>query len=48
MWTGHLPPAVRAVLCISDVKVLDKLARIADTVMENIRPRSEVDWILIF
>lgn len=42
MWTGHLPPAVRAVLSISDIKDLDRLAQIADTVMENIRPQVEM------
>jgi hypothetical protein len=42
MWCGHLPPSVRAVLSISDVKDLDRLAQIADTVMENIRPQHEV------
>lgn len=45
MWTGHLPPAVRAVLSISDVKDLDRLAQIADTVMESMRPRTEVAQI---
>lgn len=45
MWTGHLPPAVRAVLSISDIKDLDKLAQIADTVTENIRPQSEVSLV---
>lgn len=39
---GSFTPAVRAVLIISNVKDLDKLTRVADTVMVNIRTRSEV------
>ncbi|XP_028164599.1 uncharacterized protein LOC135080283 [Ostrinia nubilalis] len=38
MWQGHLPSSVRAVLAVSDVQVLDKLAAIADKVMETSRP----------
>lgn len=38
--TGHLPPAVRAVLSIRGIKDLNKLTRVADTAMENILPRS--------
>lgn len=45
MWTGHLPPAVRAVLSISDVKDLERLAQIADTVMENIRPQVDISQV---
>lgn len=37
-----LPPEVRAILSISDVKDLDQLAHSTDTVIDNIRPRSEV------
>lgn len=37
MWQGHLPSSVRAVLAVSDVKNLDKLAAIADKVMETSR-----------
>ncbi|XP_028170712.1 uncharacterized protein LOC114360286, partial [Ostrinia furnacalis] len=38
MWQSHLPSSVRAVLAVSDVQVLDKLAAIADKVMETSRP----------
>lgn len=38
LWQGHLPISVRAVLTVADSKDLDKLAIIADKVLENVRP----------
>lgn len=38
MWQGHLPSSVRAVLAVSDVKDMERLAAIADKVMETARP----------
>lgn len=38
MWNGHLPPAVQAVLAASEVTDMEKLACIADKVMEATRP----------
>ncbi|XP_050349203.1 uncharacterized protein LOC126772718 [Nymphalis io] len=38
MWQGHLPASVRAVLAVSEVKDLEKLAAMADKVMETSRP----------
>nr|XP_026498875.1 uncharacterized protein LOC113402777 [Vanessa tameamea] len=38
MWQGHLPPSVRGVLAVSEVRDLENLAAIADKVMETTRP----------
>lgn len=38
MWQGHLPPAVRGVLAVSEVKDLEHLSAIADKVMETTQP----------
>lgn len=38
MWQGHLPSSIRAVLAVSEVKDLEKLAAIADKILENTRP----------
>lgn len=38
MWTGHLPSAVRAVLAVTESNDLEKLAVIADKIMETTRP----------
>lgn len=38
MWQGHLPPSVRGVLAVSEVKDLENLAAIADKVMETTQP----------
>uniref|UniRef100_A0A2A4JUK3 DUF7041 domain-containing protein n=1 Tax=Heliothis virescens TaxID=7102 RepID=A0A2A4JUK3_HELVI len=38
MWQAHLPPAVRAVLVVSETKDLDNLAVIADNVAEVTSP----------
>ncbi|XP_045450494.1 uncharacterized protein LOC123659292 [Melitaea cinxia] len=38
MWQSHLPASVRAVLAVSEVKDLEKLAIMADKVMETSRP----------
>ncbi|XP_046976455.1 uncharacterized protein LOC124542561 [Vanessa cardui] len=38
MWQGHLPASVRAVLAVSEVKDLEKLAAMADKVMETSSP----------
>lgn len=38
MWSGHLPQAVQAVLAASEVTDMEKLACIADKVMEATRP----------
>lgn len=38
MWTGHLPPSIRAVLAVSEVKDLDNLAAVADKILETTRP----------
>ncbi|KAI5637976.1 hypothetical protein NE865_08277 [Phthorimaea operculella] len=38
LWQNHLPVWVRGVLAVSDIKDLNKLALMADKVMENARP----------
>lgn len=38
MWTGHLPPSIRAVLAVSDNRDPDSLAAIADKIIETTRP----------
>lgn len=38
LWQNHLPPSVRAVLVSADTKDLATMARIADRVMESVRP----------
>lgn len=38
MWQGHLPASVRAVLAVCDKQEIQKLAEIADKVMENTQP----------
>ncbi|KAJ0179006.1 hypothetical protein K1T71_000787 [Dendrolimus kikuchii] len=45
MWTGHLPPAVRAILTISEVAHLDKLAKLADSVMETSGSRDTIHQV---
>ncbi|XP_063837207.1 uncharacterized protein LOC135086407 [Ostrinia nubilalis] len=35
LWQSHLPPAVRAVLAVTDSKDMDNLAAVADKVMET-------------
>lgn len=45
MWSKLLPPSVRAVLSISDSSDLEKLSRIADTVMDSITPRNQIAQI---
>lgn len=45
MWSKLLPPSVRAVLSISDSPDLDKLSRVADTVMDSVTPRNQVAQI---
>lgn len=42
LWTGHLPSAVRGILTVSEVKDLEKLAEIADKVMESSRPSGTI------
>lgn len=46
MWMDHLSPIVRVVLHVNNVNRLkkdtDKLAGIADTVMQNIRSQTKV------
>lgn len=38
LWQGHLPSAARAVLTVSEIKDMDKLADIADRIIESTRP----------
>lgn len=38
LWQGHLPPPVRGVLAVADIKELDKIAATADKIMESSRP----------
>lgn len=38
LWQGHLPSSVRAVLAVTATKDLDKLAIIADRIMETYKP----------
>lgn len=45
MWQGHLPSSVRAVLAVSEVKDLEKLAAIADKIMETTRPLNDVSEV---
>ncbi|XP_022836513.1 uncharacterized protein LOC111363877 [Spodoptera litura] len=42
MWQGHLPSAVRAVLAVSEMKDLEKLAAVADKIMETTRPLNDI------
>lgn len=43
MWNRHLPPAVQAVLAVTEVKDLENLAIVADKVMEASRPADVVE-----
>lgn len=38
MWIGHLPTSVRAVLAATEITELEKLATLADKIMETTRP----------
>lgn len=46
LWQGHLPSPIRAVLAVSDTKVLDNLSTIADNVFENTRATHAVNEIV--
>lgn len=35
LWQSHLPPAVRAVLAVTETKDMDKMATVADKIMET-------------
>lgn len=37
LWQGHLPPAARAVLAVTDMQDLESLANVADKVLETTR-----------
>lgn len=43
MWSGHLPSAVRAVLAVSSITELDKLAAMADQIMVASRPAEIIE-----
>lgn len=45
MWQNHLPMWVRGVLAVSETQNLDKLALMADRVMENSRPADGVNAV---
>lgn len=38
LWIGHLPASVRAVLTVSEIADINKLAQMADKVMEIVKP----------